>query len=42
MIKYTVRVELHDAEDDDYENLHEAMEKKGFVRWAKDSEGSKD
>lgn len=30
---YTVRVELHDADDDDYEDLHGYMEKEGFVRY---------
>ncbi len=33
MSDYTVRVELHDADDGDYENLHHAMEKAGFIRW---------
>lgn len=32
MAKFTVRVELHDAESDDYALLHEEMEKKGFSR----------
>jgi len=32
MTGFTVRVELHDADDDDYEELHEAMEKEGFER----------
>ena len=41
MTRYTVRVELHDADDDDYESLHEAMEKKGFVRWVESNDGSK-
>jgi len=41
MTNYTVRVELHDADDEDYANLHVAMEKQGFVRWIKDSDGSK-
>lgn len=30
--RYTVRVELHP--DGDYDALHEAMEKLGFVRWS--------
>jgi hypothetical protein len=42
MTNYTVRVELHDADDDDYANLHTAMEDQGFVRWIEDSDGSKD
>lgn len=32
MTSYTVRVELHDADDDDYASLHAAMEDQGFVR----------
>ncbi|MGC0994705.1 hypothetical protein [Pantoea agglomerans] len=33
MINYTVRVELHDADDpDDYENLHKRMKAQGFSR----------
>jgi ABC-type uncharacterized transport system YnjBCD substrate-binding protein len=32
MSKFTVRIELHDAESDDYESLHEAMEDQGFSR----------
>ncbi len=42
MTSYTVRVELHDADDDDYASLHEAMGDQGFVRWIKGSNGSKD
>jgi hypothetical protein len=41
MTNFTVRVELHDAEDEDYETLHEKMAEKGFVRWVKDGEGNK-
>jgi hypothetical protein len=41
MTNYTVRIELHDADDEDYTDLHTAMEKKGFIRWIKDSGGSK-
>ena len=41
MTKYSVRVEIHKADEDDYENLHEAMEKKGFVRWIESSDGAK-
>ena len=32
MAKFTIRVELHDADDDDYETLHEEMEKRGFSK----------
>lgn len=31
-MKYTTRVELHQADADDYESLHAAMEKRGFSR----------
>ncbi len=41
MTNYTVRVELHGANDDDYANLHAAMEYEGFVRWIKGSDGDK-
>jgi len=41
MTNYTVRVELHDADDGDYDDLHDAMAKKGFVRWVKSSDGEK-
>ena len=41
MTGYTVRVELHDANDDDYANLHAAMEDEGFVRWITGSDGAK-
>jgi hypothetical protein len=33
MTSYTVRVELHGADEDDYANLHAAMKDQGFVRW---------
>lgn len=42
MTSYTVRVELHNADGDDYESLHAAMENEGFVSWIVDSKGSKD
>jgi hypothetical protein len=42
MTNFTVRVELHDADDDDYSRLHEAMEEGGFVRWISDRNESKD
>lgn len=32
MASFTVRVELHDADWDDYERLHSYMEKEGFAR----------
>jgi hypothetical protein len=32
MAYYTVRILLHDEKDNDYKNLHEQMEKKGFLR----------
>lgn len=41
MTSYTVRVELHGADDDDYANLHAAMEDEGFVRWITGSDGTK-
>lgn len=42
MTNYTVRVELHDADEEDHESLHQAMEEQGFVRWIKGSKGVKD
>ncbi len=32
MSQFMVRVELHGADQDDYETLHEAMEGEGFAR----------
>ncbi len=32
MASFTVRVELHNADSDDYENLHQQMEAAGFSR----------
>jgi hypothetical protein len=32
MAKFTTRVELHDADEDDYDTLHSAMEDEGFSR----------
>ncbi len=40
MARYTIRVELHDAEEEDYETLHEAMEDRDFTRTIKDSDGN--
>ncbi|MBL8555077.1 MAG: type V toxin-antitoxin system endoribonuclease antitoxin GhoS [Phenylobacterium sp.] len=42
MTNFTVRVELHGATSGQYEQLHEAMEAKGFVRWVKNGNGEKD
>ena len=41
MTNYTVRIELHRADDDDYNALHEAMEQNGFVRWVETEESIK-
>jgi hypothetical protein len=41
MTSYTVRVELHRADEDDYTSLHAAMEEQGFVRWIVGTDGSK-
>lgn len=32
MPRFTTRVELHNGDADDYETLHDAMERKGFSR----------
>ena len=40
MEKFTVRVELHKAESDDYEQLHEKMKSKGFSREITGSSGT--
>jgi hypothetical protein len=39
MAKFTTRVELHKATDEDYNTLHKAMEKFGFIRTIEDSVG---
>ena len=39
MTNFTVRIELHGADEADYENLHEAMERRGFVRWIESDGG---
>jgi hypothetical protein len=39
MAKFTVRVELHAADEDDYENLHSAMESQSFSRTITSSDG---
>ena len=41
MARYTVRVELHNADNDDYESLHEYMEEEGFTRYIVDKDGEK-
>jgi len=38
---YTVRVELHYADEEDYETLHDAMATVGFVRWIQNEDGKK-
>jgi hypothetical protein len=39
MAQFTVRVELHQAQWQDYENLHARMEKQGFTRLIKSDDG---
>lgn len=39
MPSYTVRVELHDATYEDYQQLHKAMESRRFFRWVKSADG---
>ncbi len=39
MARYTVRVELHKADEDDYEDLHDYMQEEGFRRYITDSKG---
>ena len=41
MARYTVRVELHDAAGDDYDDLHAYMEQEGFLRYITDVNGKK-
>jgi hypothetical protein len=41
MTNFTTRVELHGASEDEYDELHEAMHAKGFVRWIKNQDGEK-
>jgi hypothetical protein len=38
MAKYTVRVELHDADGDDYNVLHECMGNQGFLHYIVDED----
>jgi hypothetical protein len=40
MTSYTVRVELHRADEGDYARLHSLMESEGFVRWVEAKGGS--
>ena len=39
MPHYTTRVELHDADEEDYQTLHEGMEELGFTRTIKGRDG---
>jgi hypothetical protein len=39
MARFITRVELHAADDDDYEKLHSAMEMEGFERTITSDEG---
>lgn len=39
MALFIVRVELHGADEDDYETLHEAMEGEGFARQISSDDG---
>ena len=41
MAQFTVRVELHHADQDDYDVLHSAMEDEGFSREIASSEGTR-
>ena len=41
MTNFITRVELHGADEDDYEALHEEMRAEGFVRWIQDQDGNK-
>jgi hypothetical protein len=41
MAQFTVRVELHRANQDDYDALHSAMEEEGFTRQIKSSDGTR-
>ncbi len=40
MERYTVRIELHDADEKDYERLHEEMDALGFVRTIENKSGT--
>jgi len=41
MARYTTRVELHNAKDADYDNLHKYMAEKGFSRIVTSDDGDK-
>jgi hypothetical protein len=41
MATFMTRVELHAADDDDYQTLHDAMEAEGFVRTITSEDGIK-
>ncbi|WP_201315127.1 hypothetical protein [Dyella sp. EPa41] len=40
--KFTVRVELHNADEDDYESLHKKMGAAGFKKYLHYSDSNKD
>ncbi len=40
MDRYTTRVELHEADEEDYETLHEAMEEEGFTHTIEAKDGT--
>lgn len=39
MARFTIRVELHRATEDDYDQLHAAMEDQGFSRYVTSTDG---
>jgi hypothetical protein len=39
MARFTIRVELHNADEEDYETLHAAMEQEGFSRFITSDDG---
>ena len=39
MSKFTTRVELHNADSDDYDTLHDEMKAEGFSRTIENSDG---
>jgi hypothetical protein len=41
MARFTTRVELHNADSDDYEDLHKYMGEKGFSRTITSENGTK-
>ena len=36
-VRFTTRIVVHDADEEDYETLHEAMEAEGFTKTKTDS-----